>query len=181
MAKASGSHKQELVARSEWSNGGGKGKRGAGWVSGRTLGPPGNEGLQGPLEVSSHDQTLKVRGSPSPGCRESTGKFSESLHPGCTPVPIIQSGRDREADHDPSIKVSVKAPHVPPPHPKGSEALLLGPKSRAWMPAWSLPGSDSVNYLQQLCSVMIKCVLSPFPPQALQLCPNTLLHFLSLV
>ena len=106
-----------------------KGREGAGRVSGRTLEPPGNEGLQGPLEVSSHDQTLKVRGSPSPGFRESTGKFSESLHPGCTPVPVIQSGRDREVGHDPSIMVSVKAPHVPPPHPKGSEALLLGPES----------------------------------------------------
>ena len=30
VAKASGSHKQELVARSEWSNGGGKGERGQG-------------------------------------------------------------------------------------------------------------------------------------------------------
>lgn len=122
-------------------------ERGAGLVSGRTVGPSGNEGLQGSLEISSHDQTLKVRGSPSPGCRESTGKFSESLHPGCTPVPVIQSGRDQEGGRDPGIMVSVKAPHVPPLHPQGSEALLLGPGSRAQMPAWSLLGSDSVNYL----------------------------------
>lgn len=65
-------------------------------MSGRTVGPPGNEGLQGPLEVSSRDQTLEVRESPSPGCRESSGKFSKSLRPGCTPVPVIESGRDRE-------------------------------------------------------------------------------------
>ena len=44
--------------------------------------------------------------------------------------------------------------------------LLLRPGSRDWMPAWGLPGSDSANYLQHLCPVMFKCVLSLFPPQA---------------
>ena len=135
-------------------------------MSGRTVGSPGNEGLQGPLEISSHDQTLKVPESPSPGCREASGTFSKSLGPGCTPVPVIQGGTDREGRWPGHHGVSQSFPCAAAPTRLRSSA----PQAWAQGPDASLepPGLRFCELSSAVCLAMFKRILSPCFPLKLQ-------------
>lgn len=152
---------QTGVVKCRW-----KGREGAGRVSGRTVGSPGNEGLQGPLEISSHDQTLKVPESPSPGCREASGTFSKSLGPGCTPVPVIQGGRDREGRWPGHHGVSQSFPCAAAP----TRLRSFAPQAWAQGPDASLepPGLRFCELSSAVCLAMFKRILSPCFPLKLQ-------------